>query len=118
MHKEITKADFIRIMRESKSDFLCIYVAGAPSESELVERARLAYCGREVAEVRGLKIYFDDYDGPSLLDLSDTKFEKRTCYDHGNGILEVRINATLSDGMPYLKHIYYAVKAKGLTRNQ
>lgn len=108
--KQISKAEFIRIMRESKSNFLCVYVAGAPSESELLERANLTNYEREVYEVNGLKVYFNDN---SMLDLRNFEFEKRTCYDHGNGILEVRISSTLSDGMPYLKHIYYAVKAKG-----
>lgn len=107
--RKISKTEFIRIMRESRSAFLCIWVAGNPPESVLLERANLATYEREVAEVNGLKIHFNDN---SMLDLRNFEFEKRTCYDHGNGILEVRINATLSDGMPYLKHIYYVVKGK------
>ena len=109
--REISKAEFIRIMRESKSSLIGIWVVGTPSDEWILERKALASYEREVAYVSGLDVVFN-YDG-STLELGNTKHEKRTCYDHGNGILEVRISATLSDGMPYLKHIYYAVKAKG-----
>lgn len=108
---KIRKAEFIRIMRESKSSLIGIWVAGTPSDEWILERKALASYEREVGYTNAREIVFD-YDGSTCY-LADSKHEKRTCYDHGNGILEVRINAILSGDMPYLKHIYYAIKGKG-----
>ena len=105
--KPMTKANFILTMIANRSSLLGVWMVESPDDEELLKRKACASFDREVLDLKYLEIIFSD---GSVCDLRDSREEKRTCHDHGNGIFELRIDGVLSDGTKYTKHIYYAVK--------